>query len=377
MVWWQGLIIVLGSIALGILAGVVAGRLAFRMWPWLFSRKRKTPVSNNWPIELDTLVKDSRNKYREDVHTITVPAKSEGQALSLAHENKHPITEQETNLQAERLPQEKIRPVASKKVVREATQAEEQATITAGAGRKAKESVAKSQMEAERVTWEKTGQEAQPAQTQNREAREAKLAQEAVDQARREASRAAKEKALQVLKEREEQSKQEATTRAREKAQREAEQAESARKVQEARAKLQTEIERLTREEAGRVAGEGAKKAEQEAEAVRNIQEAVTQDVSRQTPGLVEIQTNLRIATTPGDDKPLPFQTKIWDTNKSEFDSLGVQHRSELGQAYVDMAMANHIVWLWTEIGYTSNDLKANYKLLCTKIAERLAPLLG
>ncbi len=44
----------------------------------------------------------------------------------------------------------------------------------------------------------------------------------------------------------------------------------------------------------------------------------------------------------------------------------------ELTEAYVDMLLANNIVWLAVELGRDSQDLTANYSKLSKKIAERL-----
>ena len=41
-------------------------------------------------------------------------------------------------------------------------------------------------------------------------------------------------------------------------------------------------------------------------------------------------------------------------------------------EAYVDMFLANNIVWLVTEIGRDSQELTAGYYKLSNKIAERL-----
>jgi len=115
-----------------------------------------------------------------------------------------------------------------------------------------------------------------------------------------------------------------------------------------------------------------AERAKQAAERVDRLQAAGTQGKQEPSRGLLEIQTNLRIAVTPWSGTPLPFETRVWDTNSSEFDSLGTQHREDLAQAYVDMSLANQIVWVWTELGSASKDLELSYRSLCSKIAERL-----
>ena len=91
---------------------------------------------------------------------------------------------------------------------------------------------------------------------------------------------------------------------------------------------------------------------------------------------LSEIRTNLKIATTPWTGKPLRFETTKMDNNKGEFDSLISDYRADIREAYTDMAMANNIVWLVTDLGAGSKDLEDSYVKLCVKISERLSKLL-
>ena len=151
----------------------------------------------------------------------------------------------------------------------------------------------------------------------------------------------------------------------------------STQKYQEAKANMLIEIERLSRGEIIPVTAYAVKKVEQEAEIVRKNQELKAAGLVDQAPVLKEIEINLRIATAPWDGKPLPFQTKIWNTKMVEFDSLTSEDSDNLGQAYMDMIMANDIVWFCTEIGHASDDLEASYKQLCNKIAERLDMICG
>jgi hypothetical protein len=136
------------------------------------------------------------------------------------------------------------------------------------------------------------------------------------------------------------------------------------------------ETKRLNREETTQAVGEPGKKVLKDAEVVRNTNQASTQDKRGQALALIELQTNLKIATTPWDSTPLPFQTEIWDRNIGQFDTMGEERRRNLGEAYLDMHMANQIVWLFTSLGSISNDLAASYRLLCAKVAERLTLLL-
>jgi hypothetical protein len=151
----------------------------------------------------------------------------------------------------------------------------------------------------------------------------------------------------------------------------------SARRLQDIRSRIQAQIDRLSREDLLQEVAKEVTRVEQEAESIIKTQESAITDISGQALGLNEIETNLKIATTPWNGKPAPFQTKIWDTRMGEFDSLVIEHSDDLGQAYIDMAMANQIVWFCTEIGYSSDDLKTSYKKLCIKIAERLTTVFG
>jgi len=94
-------------------------------------------------------------------------------------------------------------------------------------------------------------------------------------------------------------------------------------------------------------------------------------------PGIfAEIESNLKIAVTPSTDKPVSFQTKMWDNNRSEINKLPVNIQSELGEVYIDMRLANNIAWLITEFGDSTREAVLNYYNLCTKIAERLTGIL-
>ena len=41
-------------------------------------------------------------------------------------------------------------------------------------------------------------------------------------------------------------------------------------------------------------------------------------------------------------------------------------------QLYVDISLANNVVWLATEIGHRSKELDESYMKLCSGIAERI-----
>jgi hypothetical protein len=66
------------------------------------------------------------------------------------------------------------------------------------------------------------------------------------------------------------------------------------------------------------------------------------------------------------------FQTDVWNSRRTDFDSIGKELLSEVSEAYVDMLLANNLVWLVTELKRESQDLSDSYLNLKSKIAERL-----
>jgi hypothetical protein len=87
---------------------------------------------------------------------------------------------------------------------------------------------------------------------------------------------------------------------------------------------------------------------------------------------LTEIEANYRLAGKPLDDTMSAFETKTWDQDKEMSAKLPADVREDLSQAYVDMRLANSIVWLSTELGRQSDDLTQSYHKLCRNITNRL-----
>jgi hypothetical protein len=94
--------------------------------------------------------------------------------------------------------------------------------------------------------------------------------------------------------------------------------------------------------------------------------------INRTSDALLELETNLSIARRPMNGHLTNFQTKVWSTCRSEFNLADPVLLGELSEAYVDMLLANNIVWLVMELGRDSQDLNASYTKLSAKIAERL-----
>jgi hypothetical protein len=93
---------------------------------------------------------------------------------------------------------------------------------------------------------------------------------------------------------------------------------------------------------------------------------------SRQSSFIKELDTNLKIATAPWKDRPVPFQTTCWDAKLEKVEPGMVSHLQDLIQLYVDISLANNVVWLATEIGHRSKELDESYIKLCSGIAERI-----
>ena len=111
------------------------------------------------------------------------------------------------------------------------------------------------------------------------------------------------------------------------------------------------------------------------------IQPKITQAVEKQVVSadsdiVMELQTNLTVASTPWADKLISFQTKCWNNNHGEFNPLLTTHHQELIQLYVDIGLANNIVWLATEIGHRSKELDDSYIKLCSGIADNIQKIL-
>ena len=77
----------------------------------------------------------------------------------------------------------------------------------------------------------------------------------------------------------------------------------------------------------------------------------VKQNESSKSDIVKELEINLSIATTLWSDKLLPFQTSSWDSKHTEDEPLLTSHIQDLIQLYIDVGLANDIVWMVTEFG--------------------------
>lgn len=104
--------------------------------------------------------------------------------------------------------------------------------------------------------------------------------------------------------------------------------------------------------------------------------QAVTTAPPQKGAAIIELEKNLEIALLPTPEKLINFQTDVWNTRRSEFNLANNKLLGELTEAYVDMLLANNIVWLVTELGRDSPDLRISYTNLKNKVAERLKRVL-
>jgi len=100
---------------------------------------------------------------------------------------------------------------------------------------------------------------------------------------------------------------------------------------------------------------------------------SIEERLRKVTRGLLsDAKINLGIAIKPRTDELLPFKTDVWDTSRDGFDALPADLQEDLTEAYIDMHLANNIVWLSTVLGRRTNGLDESYIKLCARIAARL-----
>jgi hypothetical protein len=92
----------------------------------------------------------------------------------------------------------------------------------------------------------------------------------------------------------------------------------------------------------------------------------------KKSEALTELEVNLAIASKPITEKLVSYRTTVWNTKRSEFNILEKELLGELTEAYVDMLLANNLVWLGSELGRESSDMNSGYLKLSNKISERL-----
>ncbi len=91
---------------------------------------------------------------------------------------------------------------------------------------------------------------------------------------------------------------------------------------------------------------------------------------------LAELEGNLVISKKPLNGQLVGFHTNIWNSRRSDFNVLEADLLREVTEAYVDMLLANNLVWLVTELKRDSPDLLDSYSKLSLKVSERLQRIL-
>jgi hypothetical protein len=389
MTLWQGILVVIACCIVAITAGFFLGMSFSKKWPVRFFRGRKQAATGN---------ETSRSRVRFNPlarfkKPVTSPATAEktwviaelsskiqakrdmGNTMQLGSEAQHPVIKEEIayeeaageakrmdeEARQKRKAEEKAREEAEKLTRRIDKQKAAQLKREAKEARQKSEAEEKARKEAEKIANRKAKQEAKEA------AEQAKY--EAIEKIEREARETAENERLQASPaEAERLAREKAEREAREKAQREAwdrAQREAWERTQRMRREA---AEQLAREKAAQEAKAASAPAGQTAAAAGPTQEAGKSSRVLGEPYLAETRANLKIATTPWMGKPLPFQTTTMTNNPSI--------PTDLVEAYTDMAMANNIVWLVTDLGTSSKDLENSYLNLCAKIAERLTKVL-
>ena len=89
-----------------------------------------------------------------------------------------------------------------------------------------------------------------------------------------------------------------------------------------------------------------------------------------------ELESNLSIATAPWSGK-VTFQTSAWDTSQDKIEPELADKHTEITEVYIDIRLANNIVWISNELGNKSPNLDESYRKLCAKIAERIGKVVA
>lgn len=90
-----------------------------------------------------------------------------------------------------------------------------------------------------------------------------------------------------------------------------------------------------------------------------------------------ELESNLSIATAPWSGKVTAFKTTAWDTSQDKIEPELADRQGEITEVYIDIRLANNIVWISNELGNKSPNLDESYRKLCAKIAERIGKVVA
>lgn len=87
---------------------------------------------------------------------------------------------------------------------------------------------------------------------------------------------------------------------------------------------------------------------------------------------LAELEKNHELSIEPRPDKLLPFQIHTWEMSQDGLHMLSASLLGELAQVYLDMSLANNIIWFLNEFDRKSPNLDDQYVKMCTQINTRL-----
>ncbi len=92
---------------------------------------------------------------------------------------------------------------------------------------------------------------------------------------------------------------------------------------------------------------------------------------------LAEVQSNAATAKSPGTGNLARFQTAVWDSGQLATVSLPKWTRENLNEAYIDIELANRLVWLGEVTGRVSKETAESHAKLCVSISKRLEAVLS
>jgi hypothetical protein len=91
---------------------------------------------------------------------------------------------------------------------------------------------------------------------------------------------------------------------------------------------------------------------------------------------VAELKYNLEIASRPAGEKLLKFQTEVWNVSQAGLDSTKPPFLNELSETYVDILLANNLVWLVADLGRDSPYFRTGYAEIKNRIVSRIKQVL-
>lgn len=91
---------------------------------------------------------------------------------------------------------------------------------------------------------------------------------------------------------------------------------------------------------------------------------------------LLELEKNHELAIKSKPDQLVPFQTDTWDASPDVANMLTGNLKRELTQAYLDMSVANDLVWFLEELDIKRPLFDAHYTKMCDRISTSLSKVI-